>query len=422
METTILLIAAVLVFARVGAEYLLGHLNLRHSARHAEKIPEALSEVMDEATYAKSVAYTQDKGRLGQWETLWDGLILALVLFSGLLPRMWEAAPEALRATVWGQAIFLFGVGLLLSLPSLPFEWVGTFRVEERHGFNRTTPALWISDKIKGLIIGVILGYPLLLGLVSLIGKVPFWWLWAAGGWMAFQFLLVVLFPVFILPLFNKLTPLPEGDLKDRLLATAEKARFPAKTILVMDGSKRSGHANAFFTGFGKARRIVLFDTLIDKLSEAQLDGVLAHEIGHFRLGHIRKMIFSQVIFAIIGFAVLGFLAASPEFLGTFGFEPLTDGSLPAAPALLLFALLSGSVTFWLGPLANILSRKHEYEADAYAAELTGEAAPLRQSLRKLTEANLSNLTPHPWFSFFHYSHPTLPERDAALAKLEKPA
>ncbi|MEO6246236.1 MAG: M48 family metallopeptidase, partial [Opitutaceae bacterium] len=240
----------------------------------------------------------------------------------------------------------------------------------------------------------------------------PSWWLWAFGLMFGFQLLMMILYPKLILPLFNKLTPLPEGDLRTRLMALGDRTGFQAKTIEVIDGSKRSGHSNAYFTGFGRFRRIVLFDTLIAQLTPEELEAVLAHEIGHYRRGHIPKMIAMAAVMMLGGFAVIAWLARSNWFNAAFGFP---TGEI--APSFLLFGLLSGAVTFWFSPLSNLLSRKHEYEADAFARDAMGGPTAMLGALRKLAQKNLSNLTPHPWFSGFYYSHPTLVEREAALVK-----
>jgi STE24 endopeptidase len=227
-----------------------------------------------------------------------------------------------------------------------------------------------------------------------------------------------VLAPVLILPLFNKLTPLPDGSLRERLLALATRTRFRAASIQVMDGSKRSKHSNAFFTGFGRFRKIVLFDTLITQLSEPELEAVLAHEIGHWRKRHIPKLLTLSALGSLLAFLFIGWLAGQPWFGGAFGFT--TGGELAftlagITPTLLLFILLSGVVMFWFGPLGHWLTRRYEYEADAYAKNIIGQAEPLVGALRKLNEKNLSNLTPHPLYSSFYYSHPTLLERERAL-------
>jgi STE24 endopeptidase len=236
------------------------------------------------------------------------------------------------------------------------------------------------------------------------------WWLWGFALVFGFQLLMLVLYPKLILPLFNKLTPLPEGELRTRLMALGDRTGFRARTIEVIDGSKRSSHSNAYFTGFGRFRRIVLFDTLIAQMSSEELEAVLAHEIGHYRRGHIPKMIALSAVMMFGGFAVVAWLARSPWFNPAFGFQPAQ-----LAPSFLLFGLLSGAVTFWFTPLANLLSRRYEYEADAFARDAMGGPVAMIGALRKLAQKNLTNLTPHPWFSGFYYSHPTIVEREAAL-------
>jgi len=337
------------------------------------------------------------------------------VLASGVLPLALRHITTALGPSAWAMAAFLFAIGLAFSVLDLPLAWHAQFRLEERFGFNATTQKLWWIDRIKALLLALALGYPLtilILKIVEWTGQL--WWLWAWGALLTFQLLMLVLAPVVILPLFNKFTPLPESSLRERLLALGRKTAFPSRSIQVMDGSKRSRHSNAFFTGFGRFRRIVLFDTLIAQLNEPELEAVLAHEIGHYKKRHIVKMLAWSALASLAGLYVLSLLMRQEWFYRAFGFDP----GQPAA-ALLLFALVSGAVTFWLSPIANLWSRRHEYEADAYAAQITGEVSSLAGALRKLNEKNLSNLTPHPVFSAFYYSHPTLLERERALAKLE---
>jgi len=405
-------LAAGLLISRWLAETALGFLNQREVQAHADEVPAPFRETVTPETYRNTVAYSLAKLRFGRWEDGWSTVVTLAALFSGLLPQSLDWTQEKLGESAWANAAWLFGVGVLLSLPGFPFDWWGQFRLEERFGFNTTTQRLWWFDRLKGLLLAALLGYPLLVLVVKLFGWMgDRWWLWAWAVMMGFQLVMMVLAPIFILPLFNKLTPLTDGTLRDRLLALGERTGFSAKTILVMDGSKRSRHSNAFFTGFGRFRKIVLFDTLISQLSEPELEAVLAHEVGHYKRGHIPKMLLWSAASSLAGFAVIGWLARSSWFTEGFGFA--ADGGV--APTLLLFALLSGSVTFWLSPLANFWSRKHEFEADAYAANAVGTSAPLIGALRKLTEKNLSNLTPHPWFSAWHYSHPTLLERETAM-------
>jgi STE24 endopeptidase len=312
----------------------------------------------------------------------------------------------------------LFIVGFAMSLPGLPFDWYGQFRLEEKFGFNTTTQKTWWLDRLKGLLLAALLGYPLLVLILKIVEWTgDAWWLWAWGALLGFQLLMLVLAPVLILPLFNKFTPLPEGSLRERLLKLAERTRFVAKSIQVMDGSKRSRHSNAFFTGFGKFRKIVLFDTLISQLSEPELEAVLAHEIGHFKKKHIPKMLIFSAFTSLAGFYVVSVLANQEWFYRAFGFEATTKATTNIAPALLLFTLLSGVVMFWFSPLAHWWSRRYEYQADAFAAGVMNEPNSLIGALRKLNEKNLSNLTPHPLYSGFYYSHPTLVERETALTR-----
>jgi STE24 endopeptidase len=407
----VLTVVLVLLALKVAAELVLSLLNRAEVNRYATQAPAAVAALMDEPTYAKSVAYTLAKGRLGRIELVVDAVVLVAILTSGVLPWL-HARFAALSPTgVWDDALFLIAAGVLFSLPSLPLEWWGQFRLEARFGFNKSTPGLWISDKLKGLALALAIGFPLLWALLSLVGVAGGnWWIWGFALVFGFQLLMLVLYPKLILPLFNKLTPLPDGDLRTRLLALSDRTGFKASTIQVMDGSKRSGHSNAFFTGFGKFRRIVLFDTLIAQLSAEELEAVLAHEVGHYKRGHVPKMLAVSAAMMLGGFAVIAWLANSGWFNPAFG---LPAGEL--ASTFLLFSLLSGLATFWLTPLGNFFSRKHEYEADAFARDAMGGPGPIVGALRRLAQKNLSNLTPHPWFSGFYYSHPTIVERERAV-------
>ncbi len=409
---SVLAVTAALLVLRLLGELVLSALNRAEVRRHAAQPPAGVAAIMDGATYAKAVSYTLEKSRFGVVSGIFDTLVLALFVFGGVLPALFERVVSwGGPGAEWTRVLFILIAGVLLSIPSLPFDWWEHFRLEAKFGFNQGTPKLWVTDKLKGLLLMAAIGFPLLWALLSLVrwaGEA--WWVWGFALVFGFQILMLVLYPKLILPLFNKLTPLPEGDLRARLFALGERTGFRAKAIEVMDGSKRSGHSNAFFTGFGRFRRIVLFDTLVAQLTPEELEAVLAHEIGHYRRGHIPKMLALGAVTMLAGFAVIAWLARSAWFDVAFGFPP---GEL--APAFLLFGLLSGVVTFWFSPLANLLSRKHEYEADAFAREAMGGAGPMIGALRKLAQKNLSNLTPHPWFSGFYYSHPTLVERERAL-------
>jgi STE24 endopeptidase len=312
---------------------------------------------------------------------------------------------------VWDDALFLVAALVAISLPGLPWEAWAQFRIEGAFGFNKSSPGLWVVDKLKGLVLTVLIGFPLLWALLALVGVAgTLWWVWGWALVFVFQLSMIVLYPKVILPWFNKLSPLPPGELRDRLLSLAQRTGFETRSIEVIDGSRRSGHSNAYFTGFGRFRRIVLFDTLIAQLTPGELEAVLAHEVGHYKRGHIPRMLAVAAVTQAVAFAAIGWLAGSDTFARAFGFA-----GAGAAPAFLLFVMLSGTVTFWLSPLGNLLSRKHEYEADAFARDAVGGPEPLVGALRRLARSNLSNLTPDPWYSGFHHSHPTLAEREAAL-------
>lgn len=400
-----------LIAARLGAQLALEWLNRAESRLHAGVLPGAMTGIMDEATFARATDYTLAKSRFASWEMIYDSLVLAGVLLCGLLPWLWNALSAIGGGAAWCGALFLVTAGVLLSLPGLPFVWWGQFRLEERFGFNKSTPGLWVTDQVKSTLLGVVIGFPLAWALIALVGWLgASWWVWGFTLLFGFQLLMIVLYPKLILPLFNKLTPLPEGESRTRLLALAERTGFRAHAIEVMDGSKRSAHSNAFFTGFGRFRRIVLFDTLVQQLTQTELEAVLAHEIGHYKRGHIPKRLVTIGLTQLAAFALVAWLMRAPWFNPAFGFGP---GE--AAPAFLLFGLLGGLVTFWFAPVGNWISRRHEYEADAFARDAMGGPAPLLGALHKLAQKNLSNLVPHQVYSAVYYSHPTVLERQRAL-------
>lgn len=401
-----------LILARMAAELWLSRLNRHHVLAYAGQIPPAFRGIIDEPTYKRSVEYTLAKSKFAEAEDGYNVAVLIIFLFSGVLPWAFGLCSNSLGHSAWAMAAFLFAVGFAMSLPDLPFEWYAQFRLEEKFGFNTTTPKIWWMDRLKGLLLAVVLGYPLLVLILKIVEWTgASWWLWAWAALLAFQFLMLVLAPVLIMPLFNKFTPLPEGSLRARLLALANRTRFRTQSIQLMDGSKRSRHSNAFFTGFGRFRKIVLFDTLVQQLTEPELEAVLAHEVGHYKEKHIPKMLAFSAISSLVGLYLISVLARQEWFYRAFDFEP---GNV--TPALLLFGLLAGTVTFWFSPLLHWWSRRYEYQADAFAARVMNEAQSLIGALRKLNEKNLSNLTPHPFYSGFYYSHPTLLEREQALA------
>ena len=411
------IVAFVLILARAIAELWLSRLNQRHVRAHADEVPPAFREMIDGPTYRRSVNYTMAKGRFGEVVTLFDAVLLIGLLFSGVLPWAFESFTAAFGTSVWAMASFLFATGVALSIVSLPFAWYAQFELEARFGFNTTTVKTWVLDRLKGFLLAFLLGFPLLVLVLKLVEWTGLtWWIWAAAVVIAFQLLLLLIAPAVIMPLFNRFTPLPDGALRERLFALAQRTDFPTRSIEVMDGSKRSSHSNAFFTGFGRFRKIVLFDTLVAQLAEPELESVLAHEIGHYKKRHVVKLLGVSISGVFIGFAAVAWLARQEWFYRAFGFEYHAGFAAEnMVPAMLVFALLAGTISFWFSPLIHIWSRRFEYEADAFARATMGEAQPLIQALRKLTEKNLSNLTPHPLYSGFYYSHPTLLEREQAL-------
>ena len=417
----IIIIFAILLTVRILVEAGLELINRSHVKKSSNGVPEYLEDAIDRETFEKSVEYTLSKNSFSVITTIFDGILLAVIVISGFLPWVFGELTHLLGTSVWGQGGVLFGFGLLMSIPGIPFEWYSQFKLEERFGFNKSTIRLWVVDKIKGVFEGLLLGFPIICLIIWLVITVNYWWLWAAIIVFAYQMVLQVVYPLWIMPWYNKFEPLPQGALRDRLMDLAGRTGFKAKTILVVDGSKRSRHSNAYFAGFGRFRRIVLYDTLINQLSEGELEAVLAHEIGHYKLGHIVKNLVVSTLFTIVGFCVLGFLVGTPGFIEGFGF--VYNAEMPVmnvASAILLFGIMGELIMFWLTPLFNFWSRQKEFEADNFARESLSSSEPLIGALRKLHEQNLANLTPHPLYSGFNYSHPTLLEREVAMRNAER--
>jgi STE24 endopeptidase len=394
-------------------EFFLNELNLRH-VRAGRQIPDYFRGKLSPGQYEQSVEYTLAKGRFQRWAGTYSRIVALVILFSGLLGFFDELAARIARQFslgIYGQGIlFSLAVALYFAVAGLATGLSSTFGLEARFGFNRMTPGLYLADKLKGLMLGLVIGVPfvfVVLWLMSATGS--FWWVWAFVFIGGFQLAMIVVFPTFIAPLFNKFEPLKEGEFRERILALADQVGFKTSGIFSMDGSKRSAHSNAYFTGIGKSKRIVLFDTLLEQMSIEQGLAVLAHEMGHYKMKHIQRMLIVQTIFLLGGLYVLSLLVDFPPLYAAFGLAPSDHA------ALVLFTLLSGAATFYLGPLLNLLSRKHEYEADRFAALTLRDGTPMEEALINLTVKNLSNLTPHPWYSAYHYSHPTPVERIRAI-------
>lgn len=399
-----------------GWERFLELLNLRHTASRRESPPEWVRPILDEAAYRRAVDYALARGRLGLASaTLAAALTLGMLWtgFLGLLESLALRVPlgGAPAAMPLRGVIVLVSLGLIYGLSSLPFSLYARFGIEERFGFNRMSLKLFLLDRLKGLLLSVLLVLPPLFGLLWFIGLgVRFWWLYAFLLAACFQLLLAVLAPAVIAPLFNRFTPLPEGSLREKIFALAHRLSFRTSGIYVVDSSRRSGHSNAYFTGLGRAKRIVLFDTLLESLGEESVVAVLAHEIGHEQHHHLRQGLAFSLAGLLLVFFGANLLLQAPPVFRAFGFA----GPSPYA-LLTLLGLLSGPLAALLDPLVSAWSRRNEYQADRLAVRAVGRPDDLREALIRLSRGNLSNPVPHPLYSFVRYSHPTLPERLRAL-------
>jgi STE24 endopeptidase len=411
---TIIALYLVFFFLEMGWENLLTLLNMRTVKRNGGRVPDIFAGAVDEETCRRSEAYTLDRNGFSILSGLFSSFFVLLMVLSGFLGRIDSLfAASGLHPYLQG-ILYVFAISLIFRLASLPFSLYSQFVIEERHGFNRMTGRLFAFDLIKGLLLSALLTFPLLWVLFLFMDAAgSLWWLWAFLFTAAFQLFVTLLYPLVIAPLFNKFSPLEEGSLKEKIVRLADLLSFKTKGIFIMDGSKRSRHSNAYFTGLGKVKRIVLFDTLIKSLTEDQITAVLAHEIGHEKKKHLQRMLLVSFSFLLAGFLVVNALYRYEPLFAAFGFSRASYHGI-----LVILSFCSGPFTFFLTPLFTSFSRTHEYEADRYAAE-AGFSKEMQGALLSLGKDNLTNLTPHPWYSFYHYSHPTLAERLSALRRIE---
>ncbi len=387
---------------------------IRHVARHRGAVPPAFADAVSLAAHQKAADYTVAKSRLGLLDMSFEAALLLIWTLLGGLNWLNGLLLDAMGSGMLQQLALLGAFAAVGGLLSLPLSWWSTFRVEERFGFNKMTLSLWLVDLAKGTLVGSLIGLPiaaLVLWLMSAAG--PLWWLWAWGAWMAFNLLALVLYPTLIAPLFNKFEPLQDEALTARVQALMQRCGFAAKGLFVMDGSKRSAHANAYFTGFGAAKRVVFFDTLLQQLSPPEVDAVLAHELGHYKHRHILQRVLLLFGLSFLGFAALGWVSGQLWFYSGLGVTPALDAPNDAL-ALILFLMVVPLFTFFLSPLMAQLSRRHEFQADAYAVSQTS-GTDLATALLKLFKDNASTLTPDPLYARFYYSHPPASERLARL-------
>ena len=390
---------------------------MRHVAQHRNTVPPAFVGTVTLQAHQKAADYTLAKGRLGLFATAFSTLVLlGWTLLGGLdTLNLWlvDHLLPISNPLVY-QLALLAAFTLIGALLDLPLEAYSTFRVEQRFGFNRMTPKLWLADLAKGAAVGVLIGLPLAAVILWIMGvSGGLWWLYAWITWVAFNLVLMVLYPTVIAPMFNKFEPLPDEALKQRVQALMQRCGFAAKGLFVMDGSKRSAHANAYFTGLGAAKRVVFFDTLLQRLTPGEVEAVLAHELGHFKHKHVLKRMVGIFAFSLAGLALLGWLAGQSSFYAGLGVQPNIAAPNDAL-ALLLFMMALPPFTYFISPLMAHFSRRDEFQADAYASA-QADGAQLASALLKLHEDNAATLTPDPLYVRFYYSHPPASERLAAL-------
>ena len=405
------------VLSSLLVKFWLASRQLRHVAGHRNAVPPAFAATVPLEAHQKAADYTVAKLRLGiVGDAFSSAVLIAWTLLGGL-----DALNTVLLNVVesrWGpmayQLLLVGAFTLIGSLVDLPFELYRTFRLEQRFGFNKVTPGLFAADLLKSTLLGIAIGGPLLASVLWIMHAAgALWWLWAWGALTAFQLVAMVVYPTLIAPLFNKFEPLADDALVARVQALMQRCGFRAKGFFVMDGSRRSAHANAYFTGFGAGKRVVFFDTLLKRLSGDEVEAVLAHELGHFAHRHIVKRMVTMFAFSLAGFALLGWLATQWGFYTGLGVRPNVLASNDAL-ALLLFLMGLPPFMFFVSPIFASLSRRDEYQADAYASS-NANAADLVRALLKLYEDNASTLTPDPLYVRFYYSHPPASSRIAAL-------
>lgn len=404
------------LLAMVGLKYWLAFRQIRHVMAHANAVPTQFADRVPIEAHRRAAAYTVERTRLGMFETAVGALVLVAATLLGGLDWIVARLGEIGASDFVLQMLVVTVVLLAASVLDLPFSWYRQFRIEQKFGFNRMTLKLWIADLARSLVLTALLGLPLLAAVLWLMRSAgELWWLYAWLLWVGFNALVLVLYPTLIAPLFNKFEPLKDGSLAERITALLARTGFSSKGVFVMDGSRRSAHGNAYFTGLGRAKRIVFFDTLVERLQPSEIEAVLAHELGHFKLKHIAKRLVFSFIASLAFLALLGWLITQPWFYTGLGVTPSLAGSNHGV-ALVLFALVLPVFTFVFAPVASLVSRKHEFEADAFAAR-HASAGDLVNALVKLYQDNASTLTPDPLHSAFYDSHPPASLRIQRLAQ-----
>lgn len=418
MQSAVLtLVFAVALVASLIVKYWLSTRQMRHVAAHRDEVPAPFAATTSLDAHRKAADYTLAKGRFGLVHMALGAAVLLGWTLLGGLDALNAVVRDAVEPRFGGMAYQLALLGafaLIGGMIDLPFELYSIWRIEQRFGFNRMSLRLYLADTAKGVLVGVLIGLPIAALILWIIGTAgSMWWLWAWVAWMGFNLLVLLIYPTLIAPLFNKFEPLPDESLKARVQTLMARCGFKAKGLFMMDGSRRSAHANAYFTGLGSAKRVVFFDTLLNKLTPGEVEAVLAHELGHFKHRHVLKRIAASFLMSLAGLALLGWLSGQIWFYTGLGARP-SLGAPNDALALLLFLLVVPVFGFFVSPLFAQLSRKHEFEADAYACA-QADGRDLAAALLKLHEDNAATLTPDPLYVRFYYSHPPASERLAAL-------
>lgn len=413
------LVFSLLLVLNLLAQLWLNARQMRHVIRHRAQVPPAFAKHIDLPAHQKAADYTVAKLRLGLFETAWGSALLVGWTLLGGLNALNQALLQALGGGLVQQLALLAAFALIGGLLDMPLALYRTFGLEQRFGFNRSSLGLWIGDLLKATLVGALIGLPLAALVLWLMGQAgPQWWVWAWLFWVGFTLLMMVVYPTVIAPLFNRFQPLEDASLRERVTALMQRCGFVAKGLFVMDGSRRSQHANAYFTGLGRSKRVVFYDTLLRQLTPSEVEAVLAHELGHFHHRHIPKRMVLMFGASLAGFALLGWLTGQIGFYTGLGVRPsLTPEAPNNALALILFLMTVPLAAFFLSPLFSALSRKDEFQADAYAAQ-QAEGGALASALLKLHQDNASTLTPDPVYVGFYYSHPPAAQR---LARLPAP-
>ena len=405
----------VALFVKSLIESLLDKRNMDHIIKNRNAVPAKFQDQITLADHQKAADYSVEKIKVTQIFHFIDLVVFLLLTLAGGLELINHLAMQVNASPIMTGLIFFAIFGLIQMVLSLPQTLYTTFVIEEKYGFNKTTWKTFVSDMAKGLVLSVVLGAPIIYSILWIMERLgSAWWVYAFVFLTAVQLLIVFIYPTFIAPIFNKFSPLEDGEVKNKIVDLLTRCGFKSSGLFVMDASKRSGHGNAYFTGFGKNKRIVFFDTLLSSLDAEEVEAVLAHELGHMKRKHVLKGMIKGIFFSFVGFAILGYLRNNTAFFNGHGVQTITDYM-----ALTLFSMVAGVYTFLLTPISSYTSRKHEYEADQFASE-NAKASKLISALVKMYKDNASSLTPDPLFSKFYFSHPPALERVTYLESLQK--